>query len=121
VTGVMATNIFEILHNFAMEMTRVRRARNTHLVDNRSDSQANHSVPGSWTLTALHPRHALYFDIPGGHRNFGTPVSASAIDSFLNQLRIRVQDIRNGQDYGFEIISCHSSCHSSCHGSRARR
>ncbi len=121
VTGMMATNIFEILHNLAMELTRVRKARNVHLVDNRSDNGAVHAVVGSPTLTALHPRHAQYFDFPGSHKNVGDQINLSEIESFLSSLRTRVQYIRSSDDHLFEIVSCHSSCHSSCHGSRARR
>lgn len=112
--ALMASAVFNVLHGFAMEYTRVRMGRIFYLTD---------AAPLQYgpSLTALHPRLALYFPIPGGQREPGIQINATQLDAFLVNLRNQVNAIRSGAAYTFTIIACHNSCHSACHGSRGRR
>lgn len=116
--ALMASAVFNVLHGFAMEYTRVRQAEILLLTDSTTYSSFGTS------LTALHPRFALYFPIPGGQREPGLQINEAELDDFLEDLRDRVNVIRNGTEYTHTITAvpvCHTSCHGSCHGSRGRR
>ncbi len=116
---IMANSIFHVLHNLAMEYTRVRQAKWYYL------NAASVFSEGTWTLTALHPNFALYFPLPSDSvPNPGTPVSVSDIDDLLEDLRDMVNERRTdslkyGHHYGGS--ACHSSAPPTCHGSRGRR
>src|SRR5690606_15032565 len=106
-----------ILHNFAMEYTRVRKARWAFF-------NAGTLTEGTWQLTALKPSFALYFPLPASSQPLpGEPITMTDLNDFLTDLRDLLNDRRNNTVYGhlYGQLSCHSSCHSSCHGSRGRR
>jgi hypothetical protein len=116
--GAMASSVvFNILHQFAMELTRVRQARIIYFQTNGYTPSLTHAT----ALTALNPNLAIAFPIP--HQ----PVPGESIDdtifgTFLANLVNRVNAIRSdATHYQHTFVACHSSCHSSCHGSRGRR
>jgi hypothetical protein len=119
-TGLMASTIFNVLHGFAMELTRVRKARFIYIIS--STPPVVYTSPVT-VVTALKPRFALYFPIPGNQREPGTPVNSGELDSFLVALRNEINLRRTDDNYAhtFSTGVCHTSCHSSCHGSRGRR
>jgi hypothetical protein len=51
----------------------------------------------------------------------GTPVSATELNSYFNEIRDRYLNVRNNSTITSSFTVCHVSCHSSCHGSRGRR
>ena len=110
-----ATVVFNILHAWAMELTRVRRVHFFHLVNASYEDRGR-------DLTALRPEYAVYFPIPY-QPAIGAPVTALNLNTFLNNLRTEVNKVRstNVAAYEVDIVTCHSNCHSSCHGSRNRR
>jgi len=115
--AAMASTVFNVLHGFAMELTRVRRARYVYYYN----SQAVYST----NTAALIPAMSLYFPIPGGQREPGVVITEADIDNFLVSLRNAVQDIRTNDYY---IHTLTATCHTNappppppCHGSRGRR
>ncbi len=108
-----ATIVFNILHGFAMELTRVRRVQAWH----RTDAAA---INDGVEVTALNANFAAYFPIPV-QPLVGEVVTDAFLTGFLNSLRIKVQEIRTQPNFTIDIVTCHSSCHNSCHGSRNRR
>lgn len=108
-----ATVVFNILHGFAMELTRVRTVQAWH----RTDAAP---INGGAAMTALNSNFAAYFPIPY-QPTVGAVVTDAILNTFLTNLRNNVQTIRTSGAYTIDIVTCHSSCHSSCHGSRSRR
>lgn len=115
----VSSNIFNILHNFAMEYTRVRQANLAYFVNVSYTNTSNYSQ--NIGRTALRADFALYFPIPAGAPNAGQTITAAQIDSFLASLRDAVYQRRTSSSYAHTLFSCHSNCHTSCHGSRGRR
>lgn len=115
--AAMSSSVFNVLHGFAMELTRVRRAQYVVYLGNSAVYATN--------TAALHPRFALYFPIPGGQVEPGTVVTLADLNTFLGNLRSAVQNIRTNPAYLHTLTAtaaaCHSNCHGSCHGSRGRR
>ena len=110
----IANSVFHVLHNFAMEYTRVRQARWAYV----SAGVINY---GAYRLTALQPRFAIYFPIPQEPPLPGDVITLVDVDNFLTTLRNALNDRRTNAAYGHVYFACHSSCHASCHGSRGRR
>lgn len=50
-----------------------------------------------------------------------TPVTASALTAYFNEIRDRYNSIRTNFTLTASFEVCHVSCHSNCHGSRGRR
>lgn len=116
---LLASTIFNVLHAFAMELTRVRKVRCIYFSTN--DGVVTITNDGK-NIAALQSELALYFHIPGGQRQPGTLVVQSELNDFLRDLRDKVVSIRNDEGvYMYNVVSCHTSCHSSCHSSRSRR
>lgn len=117
--SMLASTIFNVLHSFAMELTRVRKTRSLYLQTTNGTTVIHND---GIQVTALQSEVALYFPIPGGQRDPGTPVDSSSLESFLTDLQTKVNDIRTNEGvYLYNMFSCHTSCHSSCHSSRSRR
>ena len=113
--AVTSASVFNVLHGFAMELTRVRRMKYILYTDNpMSPIVATNSA-------ALNTNLALYFPIPGGQVEPGTIMTLLQLNNFLNNLRAAVQNIRTSNAHMHTVAACHSSCHGSCHGSRGRR
>lgn len=110
-----STIVFNVLHGFAMELTRVRRVEAWH----RTDTAPLH---GGKQLTALNSNFAAYFPIPF-QPIVGERVTDLDLDNFLTSLRNEVNKVRttSNDNYKIDIVTCHNSCHSSCHASRNRR
>jgi hypothetical protein len=108
-----ATVVFNILHGFAMELTRVRLVQAWH----RTDAAP---IDGGLQRTALNTNYAAYFPIPY-QPTVGEVVTDAILNSFLSNLRDRVNIVRDSGAYAIDIVTCHSSCHSNCHSSRNRR
>lgn len=108
-----ATVVFNILHGFAMELTRVRRVQAWH----RTDAAP---INGGAAITALNSNYAAYFPIPY-QPIIGDPVTDAELVTFLGLLRNAVNNIRSSSAYEIDVVTCHTSCHSSCHSSRSRR
>ena len=106
--------VFNVLHGFAMELTRVRLSESWFRTDGAPiyDGQA---------LTALNPGLALYFAIPGGQPTPANETTLANLNNFLTLLRSQVVDRRTSAAYVHRMVTCHSSCHGNCHGSRGRR
>ncbi len=129
-TNLVCVTLFNALHGLAMELTRVRKSQfifyygSPFVPVGHVDYNSNPTTIMGRSTAALHPRFALYFPIPGGQRDPGTAITATALDEFLDDLYEQIQHIRSDDIYMHTITataSCHSSCHSSCHGSRGRR
>ncbi len=125
-SDLTGTVVYNIMHAWAMELTRVRRVTFVYGVGNAVGGGNGPNnvqvIPGS---AALKPAYALYFPIPV-QPVVGATITETQFDNFLMQLRVRVQEIRTGlvgasAEYRTEIYACHSNCHSSCHSSRNRR
>lgn len=115
---VLATSIFNILHNFAQKLTRVHKAR---FVFGRSVGSTN-ATTQTYNIAAFNDFYTLHFPLPIPQPQPGEGVIGAALDAFLTQLRTEVQNRRdNPSGMAQTIYACHSSCHSSCHGSRGRR
>jgi hypothetical protein len=112
---MLSTVVFNMLHGWAMELTRVRRVRAVHL---RYHTRAAESV--TIETTALNARYAGYFPIPV-HPMPGDLVTDTDLTTFLTALRNQVNLMRNTDLYGMDVVTCHSNCHSNCHSSRNRR
>lgn len=108
-----STIVFNVLHGFAMEMTRVRRVQAWH----RTDALP---LDGGVQTTALNSNYAAYFPIPN-QPLIGEQVNDATLTSFLNDLRLLANTVRTSDSYKIDIVTCHNSCHSSCHSSRNRR
>lgn len=113
VGDITTTNIFYILHGFALKLTRHRRGRAWV----RTNSGANDL---GFALTSYFVGNIIWFDYPA-IPPVGTPFSAATMNTFLVALRTQVQAIKADNFKASEIVSCHISCHGSCHGSRGRR
>lgn len=115
--NLVASVMFNVLHRFAMEFTRVRRAQ----VWQRTGTGANTATFLGENYAALRTDLALSLDIPN-HPDPGAPVNSAQVDQFLTALRNRINAKRSTDaNFMMAIMSCHNSCHSSCHGSRGRR
>lgn len=112
--GVYDHIVFNVLHGFAMELTRVRLSESWFRTDGApiDDGQA---------LTALNPDLALYFAIPGGQPAVANETTLANLNNFLTLLRNEVTARRTSAAYVHRMVTCHSSCHGNCHGSRGRR
>jgi hypothetical protein len=112
------TAVFYILHHWAMQLTRIRRAKVFFIV-----GWAANTVPVQATV-ALKSGYELYFPIPTVPAS-GTSITSAVMDNFLSSLKVAVQKRRDGTEGLFHNIiyytACHSNCHSNCHGSRGRR
>lgn len=111
----LSTTIFNVLHNFAMEFTRVRQARWIYIVNATTFSE-----DPNYKLTALQPRFALYFPVPE-HPLPGTVVQDHDIDDFLQDLLYQVDQRRASTSYGHIYAVCYSAAPPPCHASRGRR
>lgn len=124
VTNLVPTSVFNILHGWAMEMTRMRRVRALRLrTSNTSNPQwsvTNEQLGGvgNTPYTSMSEDFIRYFPIPGGQPNGGTPMNWTELQNFMDTLKDRVNDIRNSL---VTLQGCHSSCHGNCHSSRSRR
>lgn len=115
-TGIeLSTSIFNILHNFAMEFTRVRQARWIYIT-----GPSTHSEDTTYRLTALKPQFALYFPIPE-YPLPGEIVEALDVDDFLRDLRSEVDSRRSSSTFGHIFAVCYAAAPPPCHGSRGRR
>ena len=114
--ALLSVSVFNVLHGFAMELTRVRVAEAWHRTDGAP-------VYGGAQLTALNSGFALYFQIPAvtGMPGLGFNITSTAMNNFLSQLSAAVNTRRSSTAYLHTIVSCHTSCHGNCHGSRGRR
>jgi putative component of membrane protein insertase Oxa1/YidC/SpoIIIJ protein YidD len=108
-----STIVFNILHGFAMELTRVRKVHAWH----RTDAAP---IDGGTQTTALNSKFAAYFPIPL-QPTIGSSVDDTQLTTFLGLLLTEVNKVRTGIAYTVDIVTCHNSCHASCHGSRSRR
>jgi hypothetical protein len=125
--GAMAASaMFNVLHNWAQQLTRVRAARLVYF----STAGAVVTTTTGAALCALKPELALSFPLPVSAANPmalpGDQMKASGgMESFLNSLSARITAARTlgaaGYSTQFTFVACHSSCHSSCHGARGRR
>lgn len=111
---VTTTNVFYILHGFALKLTRHRQGRAWV----RNDT----AVPTylGYALTSHVVNNVIWFDYPAIPA-VGAPMTAADITNFLNALRLQVLAIRGNAAFASDFYGCHTSCHSSCHGSRGRR
>lgn len=114
--AVLSVTVFNLLHGFAMELTRVRATEAWHRTDGAP-------VYDGSQLTALNTGFALYFQIPTvtGMPGSGFVITSAAMNTFLSQLSSAVNSRRTSTAYLHTIVSCHTSCHGNCHGSRGRR
>lgn len=112
---LVASVIFNVLHGFAMELTRVRKTHAFHFTNTGP-------IDGNIATTALNPNFAAYFPIPS-YPAPGDVVNLSQLETFLSALSTRVNAIRNDptNSYVVDIVTCHGNCHSACHSSRNRR
>lgn len=108
-----STIVFNVLHSFAMQMTRVRRVQAWHRTDVAP-------LDGGVQTAALTLNYAAYFPIPF-QPLVGDQVDDTTLQSFLDNLRTSANNVRTQDSYKIDIVTCHSSCHSSCHASRNRR
>jgi hypothetical protein len=111
--AITAATVFNLLHAFAMELTRVRQGQSIHLTNGGP-------LASGYAYTALHPREALYFQIPFQPIP-GEPITSARLETFLSALSAQVNVRRSDNTFNFEVLSCHSNCHSACHGARGRR
>lgn len=110
---VTTTNIFYILHGFAVALTRHRRAHGWLETNARP-------IDLGYALTSYAVNNVIWFSYPTIPA-VGTPITTTIMNNFMTALRLQVQSIRSDNQYASDIIACHQSCHSSCHGSRGRR
>ena len=125
--GKMAASVmFNVLHNWAQQLTRVRIAR---LVFFSTVGSVPTTQAGA-ALCALKPELALSFPFPVAAVGSALPspgdyaLAAGGIDGFLTALSAKLSIMRNpasAAPYQHTFFACHSSCHSSCHGARGRR
>lgn len=113
---ITATNVFYILHSFAVALTRHRMARGFLATDGGG------YVDLGFALTSYAQNNTIWFNFPSIPA-VGTPLSSSQMTNFLNALRQAVLAIKTNNNYASDLFAgaCHSSCHSSCHGARGRR
>lgn len=116
----LASTVFNVLHNFAQRLTRVRQGFYI-FVQNSGSSFTPSWISDGYKLTAFNEGLALHFPIPTPYPNPGDLVEDSVLNTFLADLRNEVAARRGNSAYGQVMYACHSSCHSSCHGSRGRR
>lgn len=121
--GVAVTyNVFYLLHNFAVQLTRFRQAEMRRYETN---------VPGTITamtslgfaMTAYRDDNTINFPLPN-IPDVATIITASAIETYIQALRTQLVSISSNTSNAtvFNYVSiCHTSCHGSCHGSRGRR
>lgn len=110
---ITTTNVFYLLHGFAVALTRHRRARGWLRTD---------SVPTDlgYALTSYAVNNVVWFSYPT-IPDVGTPITGTILNNFMNALRLQVQNIKTDNNHASDIVVCHNSCHGSCHGSRGRR
>lgn len=119
---VTTTNMFYLLHGFAVALTRHRRAR-AWVLGNANISNVPTHVGGfdlGYALTSYAINNTIWFNYPS-IPTVGTPMNAATLTAFLNALRNEVASIRTQNNYASDMLFCHSSCHTSCHSSRGRR
>ncbi len=119
VNGLTPTNIFNIIHGWAMEMTRMRTVRAYTYMTNMSGRQiGTPSTSSQSRATAMSDHYMKYFQLPISQPDGGTMMNWEDLQDFMDLLKLEVKAIR---DSSVDLYGCHSSCHSSCHGSRGRR
>ena len=113
---ITATNVFYILHSFAVKLTRHRQSRAIRA------TSATAFVDLGYALTSYANNNTIWFDFPDIPA-VGTPMTAADMNDFLLDLRAALTTIKSNTTYASDVFgtACHSSCHSSCHGSRGRR
>lgn len=110
---ITTTNVFYLLHGFAVALTRHRRARGWIETNSRP-------IDLGYALTSYAVNNVIWFSYPT-IPDVGTPITGAILNNFMNALRAQVQAIKTDNSRASDIVACHSSCHSSCHGSRGRR
>lgn len=114
---VNPTTIFDTLHNYARQLTRVRNTVWTYKRNPGPDELG----PATPALAALSISH-IYNLLPKPPEPafaVGTKISTADIDVFMTNLKANLDAYRAANPV--TITMCHSSCHSSCHGARGRR
>lgn len=113
---ITTTNVFYLLHGFAVALTRHRRARGWML---RNANQA--PVDLGYALTSYAANNVIWFNYPT-IPPVGDPITAAVLNNFLVALRNQVANIKTDNNYASDMVACHSNCFTSpCHGSRGRR
>ena len=122
----VAEEMFYLLHNLAMRLTRVRVVRVFYTLG----TSVVNELPGAYRA-ALPGEQALYFDMPAipATMSTGNIIEGEELvpppndfDNWLITLRNQVINIRTNPAFANAYIySCHSNCHGACHGSRSRR
>lgn len=130
---VLTTNMFYILHQFAVRLTRIRRGRfilkhggPSYGNGDATSFAANDQLTG-FVMVAYNNQHVIGFNMPSPPNPLPPPneppypFDANQMNTFLDQLRIAVTNIKNDNNFASDFTSCHNNCHSNCHGSRGRR
>ncbi|MFN3453359.1 MAG: hypothetical protein ACK41T_00265 [Pseudobdellovibrio sp.] len=126
--NIATTNVFFILHGFALALTRHRRAH-AWILRGNPGSTNNAGDTGSTTrpldlgvrLTSYAVNNVVWFDYPSMPAP-GATITNADINTFLSNLKTQIETIRDSTTSNVaDIVACHLSCHSACHGSRGRR
>lgn len=132
---ILTTNMFYILHHFAISLTRIRRGRFVYKHGgawygngNAASYSSVDQVSGGFAYTGYNDGYVIGFDIPPVPAPVATPPSvsqfpfdASQLNTFLMNLRAAVTSIQSDTTLASDFTACHTNCHTSCHGSRGRR
>ncbi|MFN9066737.1 MAG: hypothetical protein ACK5V3_05875, partial [Bdellovibrionales bacterium] len=129
--GLITFELFYLLHNMAMALTRIRRIRVYYTLGAGPVTPSSFVLINDGRRVALPASHALYFTMPAipasvvpgqAIKNLASTPLPNEIDDFLLALRAAVINIRTNDYFAHaHIFSCHSNCHTSCHSSRSRR
>lgn len=115
---ITTSNVFYILHGFALKLTRHRQAR---FWRRRSVGSTVYDPEDlGFFLTAYRENSVVWFDYPT-IPDVGTPMNAATLTTYLNTLRTQVANIKTNTAYASDILGCHNSAPGGCHGSRGRR
>ncbi len=140
-TGLqVGPTLFNVLHGFAMRLTRIRLGR-SYFSHSPDSGGTQCYMDDGLQIAALDPKLALYFPLPSRTTRLtdltnadeesvynpdnqplqGESLRAQELDIFLENLRTRVIQLQQGRLQSYTMVSCHANCHSSCHRSRSRR
>lgn len=119
---ITSTNVYYILHLWAIALTRHRLAE-LRLVRSYNLGVSFVYESAGVNLTSYNTNHTIQFPYPA-IPVVGTAVTVGSIDPYLSSLLTQINSVcaqLNNATVFNSVSICHSSCHGSCHGSRGRR